>query len=142
MNITIPVSKHSKLLLKPLSASYLLNRHLCTKAHPQPPPNDDESRINEAVQLLRENPHQQWFSNKPLRSLFSSSPSPSPCFLYKITRGLGSSSLALNFFKHLQQNTPSQHTHFLSRPLQALVEQVNRELDAGSWLSKLYQASK
>ncbi|KAG8486345.1 hypothetical protein CXB51_019826 [Gossypium anomalum] len=78
----------------------------------------------------------------PAISPLLSSSSPSPLFLYKITRGLGSSSLALNFFKHLQQNTPSQHTHFLSHPFQAPLEQVNRELDGGSRLSELYQASK
>ncbi|KAK8650560.1 hypothetical protein V6N13_140192 [Hibiscus sabdariffa] len=139
MNTAIPISKHSKLLLllKPQSTSYILTRHLSAEA-----PQEDDSKTNQAVQLLLENPHQEWPSNQPLHSLLFSSPSPSPRFLYNVTRNLASSALALNFLKHLQQNSPSQHTHSLSYPFQALVELAARELDAGSPLSELYQASK
>ncbi|XWS76963.1 hypothetical protein CRYUN_Cryun01aG0223300 [Craigia yunnanensis] len=149
MNTTLPVSKHSKLLrrrlVKPQPASYLLNRHFCTEPNPQlppTPPQDDESKITQAVQLLLETPHQEWSSSQPLQSLLCSSPSPSPRFLFKITRSLASSRQALNFFKHLQQNSPSLETQSLSYPFQALLEQAGRELDAGSRLSELYQSSK
>ncbi|MBA0584062.1 hypothetical protein Gorai_014895, partial [Gossypium raimondii] len=78
------LSKHSKLLLlKPLSASYLLNRHLCTKADPN---------------------YHRMTMNQESTKQFSS----------------------------------SAKTHTNNAP----VEQVNRELDAGSRLSELYQASK
>ncbi|KAL4341781.1 hypothetical protein GQ457_08G022670 [Hibiscus cannabinus] len=140
MNTAIPISK--LLLLKPQSTSYILTRHLSTGANPQQPPQEDDSKTNRAVQLLLENPHQEWPSNQPLHSLLFSSPSPSPRFLYNVTRNLASSALALHFLKHLQQNSPSQDTHSLSYPFQALFELAARELDAGSPLSELYQASK
>ncbi|KAE8679532.1 proline iminopeptidase-like [Hibiscus syriacus] len=143
MNIAIPVSRHSKLLLpKPQSASYILIRHLSTEASPQQAPQKDDLKINQAVQLLLQNPHEHWPSNQPLHSLLFSSPSPSPRFLYNVTRNLASSALALNFLKHLQQNSPTQNTHFLSYPFQALVELAGRELDSGPPLFELYRASK
>ncbi|GMI85904.1 hypothetical protein like AT3G61520 [Hibiscus trionum] len=143
MKTAIPISKHSKLLLlKPQSASYILTRHLSAEANPQQRPQEDDSKINQAVQLLLQNPHQEWPSNQPLHSLLFSSPSPSPRFLYNVTRNLASSVLALDFLRHLRQNSPSQDTHLLSYPFQALVELAGRELDAGSSLSELYQASK
>ncbi|XP_022757456.1 pentatricopeptide repeat-containing protein At3g61520, mitochondrial-like [Durio zibethinus] len=147
MNTALPVSKHSKLrrLLKPLPASCLLYRHLCTEPNPQPPPlrlQDKESKVAQAIQLLVETPHQEWSSSQPLQSLLFSSPPPSPLFLFKITRSLPSSFHALNFFKHLQQNLSSQDTQFLSYSFQALLEQTGREPDAASRLSELHQASK
>ncbi|XVE73804.1 hypothetical protein DITRI_Ditri11bG0147900 [Diplodiscus trichospermus] len=150
MNTTLPVSKHSKLLfrlrcLNTQPTFYLLNRQLCTEPNPQPPSlpsEDDKSKITQAVQLLLETPHQEWSSSQPLQSLLFSSPSPSPRFIYKITRGLASSRQALNFFKHMQQNSPSLDPQFLSYPFQALLEEAGRDLDAGSRLSELYQASK
>ncbi|XVF33255.1 hypothetical protein REPUB_Repub17cG0153200 [Reevesia pubescens] len=147
MNTKLPVSKHSKVLrlhiLKLQPASYLLHHHLCTEPNPQSPAptQDDESKITQAVKLLVETPHQEWSSSQPLQSLLFSSPQSSR-FLFKITRSLASSCQALNFFKHLQQNSPSQDTQFLSYPFQALLEQAGREPDAGSRLFELYQASK
>ncbi|XVF73117.1 hypothetical protein PTKIN_Ptkin12aG0176000 [Pterospermum kingtungense] len=148
MNTTLPVSKHSRplRLLKPQPLYHLLNRHLCTELIPQPPQaplqDGEESKITQAVQLLLETPHQDWSSSQPLQSLLFSSPSPSPRFLFKITRSLASSSLALDFFKHLKQNSPSPDTQLLSYPFQALLEQAGREPDAESRLSELYQTSK
>ncbi|XP_022770503.1 pentatricopeptide repeat-containing protein At3g61520, mitochondrial-like isoform X2 [Durio zibethinus] len=147
MNAKCPVSNNSKLLrlLKPQPAYYLHNGHLCTEPDPRPPPppaQDDESKITQAVQLIIETPHQEWSSSQPLRSILFSSPSPSPSFLSKITCSIASYRQALNFFKHLQQNFPFENTQFLSYPFQALVEQAGREVEAGSRLSELYQASK
>ncbi|XVF80138.1 hypothetical protein PTKIN_Ptkin15bG0046200 [Pterospermum kingtungense] len=153
MNTTLPISKNSKLLLRLCirllflelqPASDLLHCHFCSEANPKPPPlpEDDESKITQAVQLLQETPHQEWSSFQSLQSLLFPFPPSSPRFLFKITRSLPSTSQALNFFKHLQQNSPSQDTQFLSYPFQALLEQAGREHDAGSLLFKLYQDSK
>ncbi|EOX95861.1 Pentatricopeptide repeat superfamily protein, putative [Theobroma cacao] len=149
MNTTVAASKRSKLLLfrllKPPPTSYLLHRHLCTEPNPEPlpaPPQDEESKIIQAVQLLLETPHEEWSSSQPLQSLLFSSPPLSPRFLLQITRRLPSSSEALNFFKHLQQNSPSQDAQFLSYPFQAVLEQAGREPDSATRLSQLYQDSK
>ncbi|KAK8702486.1 hypothetical protein V6N13_020848 [Hibiscus sabdariffa] len=148
MNTPLLVSKkHSDLLrlLKLRPSYYLFHRRLCAGPNPQPPyppQQEDESKITQAVQLLLETPHQEWSSSQPLQSLLFTSPPPSPCFFFKITRSLPSYCQAFNFFKHLQQSFPSEDTHFLSYPLEAILEQAGRELDAGSRLFELYQASK
>ncbi|GMI66808.1 hypothetical protein like AT3G61520 [Hibiscus trionum] len=150
MNTTLLVSKHSELLrlLKLQPSYYLLHRRLCAGPNPQPPypppqpPQEDESKITQAVKLLLETPHQEWFCSQPLQSLLFTSSPPSPCFFFKITHSLPSYCQAFNFFKHLQQRFPSEDTHFLSYPFQAVLEQAGRELDAGSRLFELYQASK
>lgn len=141
MNTTLLVSKRSELVrLNP--AFNLLRCYLCAEPIPQPPspPQEDESNITQAVQLLLEIPHQEWSSSKPLQSLFFSPPPPppppSPCFLFKITRSLPSYCQAFNFFNHLQKSFPFEDTHFLSYPFQVL-EQAGRERNAGSWLFEL-----
>ncbi|KAK8688204.1 hypothetical protein V6N13_086980 [Hibiscus sabdariffa] len=97
------------------------------------------NRITQAVQLLLENPPQQeWFCSQPLQSPFFTSPPPSPCFFFKITRSLPSYCQAFNFFKHFKQSLPSEATHFLSYPFQAGLEKASRELDAGSRLLELH----
>ncbi|OMO64391.1 hypothetical protein CCACVL1_21797 [Corchorus capsularis] len=151
MKATLAASRHSKPLLyrhlKPQPPSYIFKCHLCTESNAELPspatlPEDDESKITQAVQLLLETPHQEWSSSQPLQSiLFSSSP-PSPLFFLRITRCLPSSSEALNFIEHLRQNSPSQNTQFLSYPFQALLEHAGRAANTTTSLSELYEASK
>ncbi|XVE77207.1 hypothetical protein DITRI_Ditri13aG0043000 [Diplodiscus trichospermus] len=145
MNTSLPIRKHSKLLclINIGQTSYIPHRHLCSEPDRQPTaaPEDDESKITQAVQLLLETPREEWSSSQPLQSLLFPSSPPSPRFLTKITRSLASTCQAIKFFKHLRQNSPYQDTQFLSYPFQALLEQAGRELDAGSRLFELYQAS-
>ncbi|KAK8693569.1 hypothetical protein V6N13_071146 [Hibiscus sabdariffa] len=148
MNTPLLVSKkHTELLrlLKLRPSYYLLHRRLCAGPNPQPPyppQQEDESKITQTVQLLLETPHQEWSCSQPLQSLLFTSPPPSPCFFFKITRSLPSYCQAFNFFKHLQQSFPAEDTHFLSYPFEAILQQAGRELNAGSRLFELYQASK
>ncbi|KAE8722133.1 putative WRKY transcription factor 23 [Hibiscus syriacus] len=141
MNTILPLSKYSRLLRRHILKPH---RRLCTESNPQPltPLQDDERKIDQAVQILLETPHPEWSSSQPLQSLLFSSPPLPPCFILKITRGLPSYCRALNFFEHLRQNSASPDTQFLSHSFQALLEQAGRGPDAASRLPELYRASK
>ncbi|KAK8570406.1 hypothetical protein V6N13_003089 [Hibiscus sabdariffa] len=141
MNTTLPLSRPSTLLRRHLLK---LHRRFCVEPNPQPltPPQDDEQKITQAVQLLLETPHPEWTSSQPLQSLLFSSPPLPPRFILKITRSLPSYRQAFDFFKHLRQNSPFLDTQVLSHSFQALLEQAGRGPDAASRLPELYRASK
>ncbi|KAF5464356.1 hypothetical protein F2P56_014437 [Juglans regia] len=134
-------------LLKPQTPAipyYPLHRHLSTEPipPPQPPPQDEDSLINEAVQLFQalEDGHSN--STQLHQLLFSSSSPSSPGIFRQITRRLASSSQALEFFDYIRSNSPSQELTSLSFTFQAIFELASREPDPQNKLLELYRTSK
>ncbi|OAY49097.1 pentatricopeptide repeat-containing protein At3g61520, mitochondrial [Manihot esculenta] len=144
MSITLLASKHSNFIRVVESCtirfSFLL-RHLSTEpAIPPPPRQNDDSNVEQVLQLLQI-PDHEWNTTQ-LNHLLFSNPAPSPCLLFQIARRLPSSSQALKFLKYLQYNSPLPDTQFLSSTLQTVFELASREPGSRTNLYELYKASK
>ncbi|KAG2725374.1 hypothetical protein I3760_01G062500 [Carya illinoinensis] len=104
---------------------------------PQPPPLDEESLINEAVQLFQALEDGNSSSTQLHQLLFSS-----PGIFGQITRRLASSSQALEFFDYIRSNSPSQELTSFTFPFEAIFELASREPDPQNKLLELYRTSK
>ncbi|KAG2725380.1 hypothetical protein I3760_01G063100 [Carya illinoinensis] len=149
MSVPLSSSKQSTVfllrlcLLKPQTSAmpyYPLHRHLSTE--PNPPPQDEESLINEAVQLFQVLEDGNSSSTQLHQLLFSSSSPSSPGIFRQITRRLASSSQALEFFDYIRSNSPSRELTSLSFTFQAIFELASREPDPQNKLLELYRTSK
>jgi pentatricopeptide repeat protein len=151
MSRSLSSSKQSQLLLlrllepqTPTVPSYSLLRHLCTEPNHPPPlsPQDEDSLITKAVQLLQATENENSGSTQLHQLLFSSSSPSFPGLFRKIARRLDSSSQALKFFDYIKSNAPSQDLHSLSSTFQAIFELASREPDSQEKLLELYRTSK
>ncbi|KAG6730129.1 hypothetical protein I3842_01G064200 [Carya illinoinensis] len=153
MSVPLSSSKQSTVfllrlcLLKPQTPAipyYPLHRHLSTEPNrpPQPLPQDEESLLNEAVQLFQALEDGNSSSAQLHQLLFSSSSPSSPRIFRQITRRLTSSSQALEFFDYIRSNSPSQELTSLSSTFQAIFELPSREPDPQNKLLELYKTSK
>ncbi|KAG6666959.1 hypothetical protein CIPAW_01G067100 [Carya illinoinensis] len=153
MSVPLSSSKQSTVfllrlcLLKPQTPAipyYPLHRHLSTEPNPppQPPPLDEESLINEAVQLFQALEDGNSSSTQLHQLLFTSSSPSSPGIFRQITRRLASSSQALEFFDYIRSNSPSQELTSLTFPFEAIFELARREPDPQNKLLELYRTSK
>ncbi|KAF5464355.1 hypothetical protein F2P56_014436 [Juglans regia] len=149
MSVPLSSSKQSTVfllhlcLLKPQTPAipyYPLHRHLSTE--PIPPPQDEDSLINEAVQLFQALEDGHSSSTQLHQLLFSSSSPSSPAIFRQITLRLASSSQAIEFFDYIRSNSPSQELTSLSFTFQAIFELASREPHPQNKLLELYRTSK
>ncbi|CAK9156717.1 unnamed protein product [Ilex paraguariensis] len=125
-------------------------RHLSTAepTHPPPPPpplSFDPSFVTQVVTLLQTTDTNDWTTNTTLHHLLFLSPhSLSPLSLLRITRGLGSTAKALQFFDYIRTTSPSPPDPLsLSSTFQAIFEFASREQpDSATKLYELFTSSR
>ncbi|KAJ4911935.1 Pentatricopeptide repeat-containing protein [Raphanus sativus] len=144
MSLLLSLSRRHRLLNHPR----LLLRRFTVDADP-PPPESKESVEVQLLESLRKIPQHDWPSSETLHSLLSSSSSSSvlsPLALSKITRRLGSYSLAISFLHYLLDAAKSQslNEESLSLVFQSVVEFAGSgsEPDAKDKLLRLYSTAK
>ncbi|KAJ8529232.1 hypothetical protein K7X08_036067 [Anisodus acutangulus] len=103
-----------------------------------PPPLPTSSAVPEIVSLLKTTDHNDWISNSELVEFLNAPPSPTS--LLKLTRQLGSTEKALEFFEFFKTHSSSLSSSpsSLSFTFQAILEQAMRE-DKSDVPSKLFQ---
>ncbi|KAK4339329.1 hypothetical protein RND71_040791 [Anisodus tanguticus] len=103
-----------------------------------PPPPPTSSAVPEIVSLLKTTDHNDCISNSELVEFLNTPPSPTS--LLKLTRQLGSTEKALEFFEFFKTHSSSLSSSpsSLSLTFQAILEQAMRE-DKSDVPSKLFQ---
>ncbi|CAK9148117.1 unnamed protein product [Ilex paraguariensis] len=106
---------------------------------PPPPLSFNPSFVTQVVTLLQTTDTNDWTSNTTLHKLLFLSPqSLSPLSLLRITRGLGSTAKALQFFHYIRTTSPSPPDPLpLSSTFQAIFELASREQPESA--TKLYE---
>ncbi|XAR57455.1 hypothetical protein NMG60_11025608 [Bertholletia excelsa] len=140
-------------LLKYKSSSNhpLLPRHFSAEPHlhhrekPSPPSQENSTVTSRVLSLLQGNEN-EWGNNEELRQILLTSNTEetlSSLHLYRITRNLGTSSKALNFFEFIRANSPSPpEMSSLSSAFQAILELASHEKsDSATKLSVLFNIS-
>ncbi|MCD7456236.1 hypothetical protein HAX54_030949 [Datura stramonium] len=110
----------------------------------KPLPRPPTSAVSEIVSLLKTTDQNDWISNSQLVEFLDTPPSPTS--LLKITRQLGSTERALQFFEFFKTHSSSSSSNpsSLSFTFQAILEQAMREekSDVSSKLFQLFSFAK